>query len=468
MTALSERNIEVVRTLVASAPEKVLGSLKGALADTPDETALGAVRRLVEGELAERALRNSVLSPIVPMCVGAGEDAKILTFPSRVPALLWRGLDATVPEPMAEARAAAQSHMPPGIVVSLHDSLLLAAAAGLRARSHPDFAAVAELCDKGRAGGADMLASCLEIGPIVRAAALRLPEWLAHQGGDTTAAARLAFKDATAVSEDLGPRFFQMLSAQMDPPWMVLRVISAVMDKPPEHYLAASELAWFGENLMADIDAALNAIAALDPEAGPEAGLAAADTVELVVQQIVELEGSIELTRDHGWGARVHMQRGSLAGVVERRLKEAERATVEALPTQASRQQGRRRPVPKLAEPPSQRLVTRALTLLSFSHGLRKTANYGGFGSARARLVEALGEHIDHYVEDVLDLIRTDDVPDRDIAEAYLEAAASFNDLVLGEKAAELIRRRTTAALHPEQVPPPPAPEPPKRAAIAR
>ena len=40
MAALSERKIAIVRTLVESAPDKVVGSLRQALAETSDESAL--------------------------------------------------------------------------------------------------------------------------------------------------------------------------------------------------------------------------------------------------------------------------------------------------------------------------------------------------------------------------------------------------------------------------------------------
>ena len=40
-----------------------------------------------------------------------------------------------------------------------------------------------------------------------------------------------------------------MLAAQMAHPWMVLRIISAVMDKPSERYLRDSELGGFAERV---------------------------------------------------------------------------------------------------------------------------------------------------------------------------------------------------------------------------
>ena len=451
MSALSERKIAIVRTLVESAPDRVVGSLRQALAETVDTGALGGVKRLVEVEVHERTLRNTVLQPVAPMCVGAGHDPHRLTFPSRTLALLWRGLRAadddeliSVVRNLVEDNAAAHA------VVAAEDKLTALTAAGLRRREQPDFRAAAELCDQARPGGADLLAACLDIAPVVRRSTQRLPEWLAHPGGETSAGARLAYRDACAVDDDAGPRFFEMLSAQMAHPWMVLRVISAVMDKPTERYLADSEMAGFGESLLSDIDEALASIGRLQPDAGPPAGRSAAKLAELVVQQITEIETCVNLEREHGWGHRVHSQRAGLAGVVEGRLREAEKATMDALPVQSARNHRVRRPSPRLAVPPEDRLVTRAITLLSFSDELRTTANYGGFSSARNKMVERLGEYIDHYVDEVVDLIRTDEVEEVQIAAAYLEHAAVFSQLIRGDKAGEIVRRRAHAVLHAE------------------
>jgi hypothetical protein len=449
MAALTERKIEIVRTLVQAAPDKVVGGLHAALAETSDDSALGGVRRLVEAEFLERALRNAVLQPIAPMCVGGG-DPQHLAFPSRALALIWQALKATEAGDVEQARQAREQDTPPQMEQEIFDRLIVAAARGVRARSHPDFAAAAELCDEAREGGAELLANCLDMGPIVRRATGRLGEWIAHPGGETTAAARLAYKDVVAINEDAGPRFFLMLAAQMAHPWMVLRVISAVMDKPPERYLADSELAAFGERLLSDIDHSLNTIAALNPEAGAAAARETAKLVELVLHQIVEFETCVELQREGGWGGRIVKQRSNLAGVVERRLKDAEKAAIEALPTQVPRGSRLRRPVPVMEGPPEPRLVTRATALLSFSDELRTTANYGGFGSARTKLIEKLSEYIGHYVEEVVDHIRTDDITVLELANAYLEVAADLTQLVLGDKAGELVRRRAHAAIHPE------------------
>jgi len=449
MSALSERKIAIVRTLVESAPDRVVGSLRQALAETVDNSALGGVKRLVEVEVYERTLRNAVLQPIAPMCVGGGDDPHKLTFPSRVLGLLWRGLRAVDDDELITVvRNAAENDTPAHTVTAAEDQLTALTAAGLRAREQADFRATAELCDQVRPGGAELLAACLDIAPVVRRSTQRLPEWLAHPGGETAAGARVAYRDACAVDDDAGPRFFEMLSAQMAYPWMVLRVISAVMDKPNERYLADSEMAGFGESLLSDIDEALATIGGLQADAGPQAARSAAKLAELVVQQIMEIETCVDLEREHGWGHRIHKQRASLAGVVEGRLREAEKATMDALPVQTARNHRVRRPVPRLGVPADDRLAARAVTLLSFSDELHTTANYGGFSSARNKMVERLGEYIDHYVDEVVDLIKTGEVDDVAIATAYLEHAAVFSQLIRGGKAGEIVRRRAHAALH--------------------
>lgn len=450
MAALSERKIEIVRTLVEAAPDKVVGNLQMALAETSEDSALGSVRRLVESEVDERRLRNTVLQPIAPMCVGDGRDERALTFPARVLALLWRGLRATAPEEVEEARETFETYDPEESSEESFDQLVRIAAYAVRSREHAGFREAAELADAARPNGAELLASCLDLAPVVRRASRRIPEWLASFSEGSAAAARLAYKDAVAIAEDAGPRFFEMLAAQMAHPWMVLRIISEVMDKPNERYLADSEMAGFGERLLEDIDNALKSIAKFDLDGGPEAARRAGKLVEVITLQIAELETYIDLSRDHGWGHRISKQKASLASVVEGRLRDAEKHVKLALPTEPARLRRIRRAIPRLTLPPDPCTTARAVALLHFTQEIRSSANYGGFSAARLKMLEAVGEHLDSYVDEAVDLLKTGDAEDEHVAEAFLEVAADLSLLVRGEKAADLVRRRTAAATHPD------------------
>jgi hypothetical protein len=448
MAAISERKIEIVRQLVEAAPDRVVGGLQAALAETTDDSALAGVRRLVEVEARDRRLRNGILQPIVPMCVGDGRGLGRLVFPARALACIWRGLKVISPDGVADAAVALVDYRPGESPTDPFDALVRLAADALRNRQTRDFEQAADVCDEARPGGADLFALCLDLAPVVRRTIPKLPDWTAHFGDETSASARLAYKDAVAIADDAGPRFFELLSAQLPYPWMVLRVISAVMDKPTERYLADSEMAVFGERVMREIDEALKAIAHLDLEAGPEAGRAAGKRVELITFQISEMETCIDLSREHGWGHDIVKFKKSLAAVVESHLRNAEKFAAAALPMQMMKIARVRRNVPKLNAMPDPLATRRAITLLTFVQEVRSSANYGGFAAARGKLLEKLGDMLDTYVEEVLDHLRTGDVEDEAVGYAYLEIAAEVALLARDEKASELVRRRAAAVRH--------------------
>nr|QQZ49624.1 hypothetical protein JKL49_22390 [Phenylobacterium glaciei] len=187
-----------------SAPDKVVGGLQNALAAASGDSVLAGVRRLVETEVADRRLRNAVLSPIAPLCV-AGIDKDHISFPPRVLALIWHGLKASCPAEVVRAERALADYRPDESSAEPFDILVTAAADALREREPRDFGAAADLADASRAGGAELLLSCLALAPIIREATLRLPDWISRTTEERAAAARLAYKDAVVISDDAGP-----------------------------------------------------------------------------------------------------------------------------------------------------------------------------------------------------------------------------------------------------------------------
>ena len=447
MAVLPAHKAAILRTLVETAPCRVVASLQQALAETSDDSALGSVRQLVEAEIADRAFRGAVLSPVVPMFIGMGNSRLALTFPSRALSLIWRGLKTVQAAAVGDAQAVCASAEKPRGWEVCYDKLAAAAAQALREGDNADFRTAAKLCDEGRAGGAVALVNCLEIAPVVRRATEKLPVWITHARGETSAAARLAYSDAVEIAEDAGPRFFEMLAAQLDQRWMVLRIISAVMERPTERYMADTELASFVVNVMDEIEVALTSIDNLDFDGGAAAGRSVAGETERAVNQIAEIETNFELSRKRGWGNRAQKQRVRLASLAETQLRAAEKATFEALPLHTTRLHGVQRTVPLLDGPPDPLLVNRATTLLAFVEGARTAASYGGFSTARSKLLEKLSEFIANHVEDVLGLVRSGEVDDLSNAGACLEVLANFSDRVAGETAGDLVRRRAQIAL---------------------
>lgn len=447
MAALSERKLDIVRGLVETAPDRVVGGLHAALAEAGGDSALASVRRLVEAEARDRRLRNIVLLPIAPLCVGDGRDPTRLIFPGKVLGLLWRGLKVSAPAAIAAAELALYDYRPGETAAEPFDRLIGLAARGFRCCELPEFQAVAEACEEARAGGASALLTCLDVSEVVRRVAHRLPEWThSPQGEDASVGARLAYRDAVAISEDSGPLFFEMLAALLPHPWMILRIISAVMDKPTERYLADSEMAFFGERILRDIESALMAIAEMDLDAGPAAAALAARQVDDITLQATELETCVTLTRTSGWGVELGKHRRALANLVEAWFRQAEKCFAQALPTSRARLKRIRRGVPRLSGAPDAAAVGRCLTLLTFIRDVRLSANYGGFAAARAKTLETLADLLDHYVEELLDLVKTGDAENEANARAFLAVAAEFSGLLRDEKAADLVRRRAAAA----------------------
>ena len=114
MAGLPDAKIDIVRTLVAGAPDKVISGLRNALAAAEGDTALAGVRRVVEAEVAERNLRNKALQPVAPLFIDRRGDPDRLAFPPRALPMLWRGLRDVAAEDVATA-ALAMADYEPGV-----------------------------------------------------------------------------------------------------------------------------------------------------------------------------------------------------------------------------------------------------------------------------------------------------------------------------------------------------------------
>lgn len=453
MGGLPEAKFAIVRTLVESAPDRVIGGLQRALANAMGDSSLGDVRKLVEGEAADRRLRNAVLSPVAPLFLGDGRDESRLVFPARAFSLLWKSLKEAAPAETARAARHLIDFAPDESSPAPFDQLVDRLAQGLRA-GEKSYQPAVDILNQARVGGADLFTSCLALSPIVRAATLRLPEWINHTF-EERAAARVAYADAVATSHDAGPRFFEMLSAQLAEPWTILRIVSAVMDHPNEGYLAGSEFAVFAERLMDAIDRSLRHLAQFDATGGPKLGRELVAVVEALTLQLTELESSIELSPEGLWGARIRKQRATLVSTVERRLREIEKAMSLAMPEHPVRVARAMKNLPRMTTDPDPAGVEAALCLLTFAEGIRTSANYGGFASARAKMVEKAGEILDNYVEEVLDMLKHHEIEDRDRARRYLEIAGRCAALIYEPRAETIIARRAAAALGTRKPAPP-------------
>ncbi|MDB5469238.1 MAG: hypothetical protein JWR84_798 [Caulobacter sp.] len=420
--------------LIDSAPDSVLRKLEHALSDDAvRDGPLGSVWMLVDRETKDRTVRNMALAPIIGLFSGP-----LAQFPPGQLGQLWKHLKAAWPGPVGQAQSSACAYNPEDIDPAAFDALCALAAQDLEAEAPP--AALA-------AFDAPRLLPALALAPIVRRCLPQLGGWLARMDQERRAAARLAYRDSVAVAPDAGPLFFQMLASRLGEPGQILRIISAVMDRPSERYLASSDLASFGVMVMDSIDDHLKVVRNFDTSGGEPAGRAAGRAVHQASTAIAELEEAVQLSKDGDWGKRLAGQKRGLALSVEGRLKEVEAAVGQALPVQAIRYSARLiKAAPKLSADPDPKAVGHAMSLLAFSEEVRSSADTGGFGATRARILEAVDKHIDPYVEDALEHLRSDEVEDPGRVRAFLAIAADILALCKDDKAAQIVRRRLAAA----------------------
>lgn len=445
MGGLSDSQLAVIQTLIDSAPDAAIRSLDMALASEPRaDTAMSVIRDLVSTEAGERRARGMVFAPVMALCPRSEPAFAQQTFPQRAISLSWQALKAMHSDRVQQAMAASLTWSDDDRAPEVFDELCGLAAEGLQSPEGTPFEAAAEALESTPGGAADF-AGYLALARIAREAQAQMPDWLGRMTGERAASVRLAFKDAEAALDGASPRLFEMLLAGMEEPWLILRVISALMDRPTDTFLAGSEFAGLGERLMDDIDRRLDDLSAFDPYGGPAAGQAAAEAVRAGVTAIIEFEQAIDLKKDGPWGKRITRQKQTLAQKTESLLNKADAAIGEALPLKNAKFGKGTRGVPSFKGPPTPRAVTKAEGMLTFLEQVRPAASAGGYASLRSKTVEKLDERFDSYVEDVLEHLRAPEPESVELAREYLEIAAGLIGRYRDEKAAQIVRRRAAA-----------------------
>jgi hypothetical protein len=445
MPALTERQNKVIVSLFAAAPDGALRRLEQALSSEVDQGgALAQVHALIAKEGAARRVRAVALSPVIPLC--RPSDLGDTRFPAATIPALWSGLSATQPELVAAAEAACldfeEGARPPE---EIYDALCAHAADGLR-YGDPAYAAAASVLSGAGDDALAMFVDYLDLVPLARQAIARLPEWLGRMSEERAAAARLAYKDAIALSDEAGPRLIAVLLAHLPEPWLILRILAAVVVRANDRYLASSELQRFGDYILDDVARRLAAFRSFNPDEGRAAGAEAAEHLHVAAMEIAEFETALELSREGPWGARVAKAKQSLAELAETRLGQIDKAMDQALPLQMVRFGKGLKGLPRLNVDLDPRLVRRAEGLMGFFDRSRTSAASSGFGSTRAKVGEALEARLDQYVEDLLETLRSEEPIDHDRVHAFMECAADFIGDIRGDKAAQIVRRRAAAA----------------------
>jgi hypothetical protein len=443
MASVPEAKLALVRALIERTPDRALKSLLSALGMAEDGPML-EIRDLAAAEANARKIGRAVFFVISPLFEPANRRPGYPNFPTPTPALLWRAVRRLEPDLASKTMRALQDRRSGDLTPRVVDRCCVALVDALRR----DPKAV--LC--GVSLDVDQLIACLELSPVAREAAHLLPTWLGRPGEAEVAALKVVYKDASAIRPDGGPLLTAILSAHLPEPHLALRVVSMIMDRPSDSYLAGSELSVFADRLFEMVENALAAVRAFDPS-DAAAARAAAQTVPVACGVFQEFEESLELGRRSAWGQRLTNLRHALAAACEKRVVQAEEAVEEALPYQGSRVANRVvRNLPRLDAPPAPEAVVRARALMAFLDATHGSAAVGGFGAARNRVAAAISERLTLYAEELFAVLNAGECPNVEVARTCLDLAAEFIAIAESDEAGQLMRRRAAMALAVESV----------------
>ncbi len=435
----SKAKLDAVRAVIGASPDKALTSLAMALDGAGGD--LTVVAEMISSEQTARRLSSVVFAPLYPLVAARPDGVRAPRFSRALVKDLWRTLMERRPDAAENVAAAVEDWDPHEAPPPLLDDLCLEAAEIAEAGASMEF--------RGRDGGdeARELALYLKLAPFARVALGRLGDWLGKANEERAAVLRLIFRDAAEVCEDSAPRLMEMLMGHLPDAAQILRPIALITERAGDRYLAASELASFGERLLDRAEEHVERLKGFLPSGGPAAAHAAAADASAAGAILAEIEQAIELTRDGPWGRRVVAARKTMAGLIESRLRECQKAVELALPMQLVRVTGRMtRPSPRVTATPDPRLVDPARALMLLLGETRQAAITGGFGALRAQVAETLSDWLEVYADELVHLLNAGEAPDPAIAHEYLELAAEFLSAAENDKAAQIVRRRAAVA----------------------
>ncbi len=445
MGVIPDKRLSLIKGLVRSLPQPSLRSLELALGVT-NEAALLEVRELISTELEFRYVKEAIFSPFMALFEPRGDGLAGVRFDTWILDNLWATLEISEPELYKSSRYALRglrTEDPTPVVF-----FRLVTAGAKICREEPEKVLPA------RAGSQDAeavaeFANYLDLHRILRAVLHRLPEFMGRIDAEKAASLRLMFKDACAISSEGGYRFIESLFANLDDGAQVVKFVATVSDRPNDRFLAQSELADFGERILAMIEAQLKDLKAVIGPRGrgcDDLG-AVGDRITQSLGQLQSFEHYIDLQRDGPWGKRVAEAHRIVAEMVEAQLKGAERIVEDALPMKSERVYGRmKKDVPRLDRFPKPEAVTKALQTLNFIRHVRNTANAGGFASLHAKTVQALESLMDGFYDELLSIANGAEPFDPEVVMSFFELVTDQMEALFGEDKAQVARRRVASS----------------------
>lgn len=440
---IDPHRLTLLQGLIRSLPAASLRALETALGLSKD-AALAGVRDLIAVEMESRQVRDAVFQPFLPLFEVRQDGLEGVRFPRRFLSNIWNGLAAREADLFREAFAtlrALRSEDPTPVVF-----FRLTKAGADLCRAEPE--AVAGSAPEARSEAVE-LARYFDLHRIIRQTLSRMPEFMGRIDAEKAAALRVLFKDAAEFEDESGCRFLELIFANLEDGGQIIKFMATVADRPKDRFLAESELAVFGERILAHIEAR---VAALRQEMGTrtrpceDMGLAAQHVAQALAQ-LQSFEHYVELARDGPWGRRVAAAHKEVAALVEQVMAGADKQLAQILPMRSERVHGRlKRETPDLDAEVAPARLEQALQVMNFIRQARVIAVSGGFSSLHAKTTQALEAYMDDWFGHLLSDANSGDLSDVDRAAEAFERVAGLMAALCGEDKARTARRRVAAS----------------------
>ncbi|HEY1071999.1 hypothetical protein [Brevundimonas sp.] len=434
MADLSVAQRAALAQLIAACPDHLLSQLEALAAAMTGDRAW-ALRDMVEAEGLDRRRRDAAFAPLSPLFRPRADGLEGLSFPSGVPARLWRSATRNEPELLPQLdRDDELSRM-------VADRLCLSAASAVRDQGEA-------LWPGASVDQAAELAACFDLAALARRSLSFLESWLGRPGPEATAELKLALRQAASIAPDGAARLMEIYFAHLTDARLMLRLVAqATPAAGRETVVGESELAVFVDRVVTALAHRAAEAATFDPAApGADAALLKAD-LDWCAETLAEIDMTLPLRADSAWGKAVRQARLKIALRLSELFSAAEKATGKVLPVERAAMAGRMtRPAPRLDEAADPEAAAKAKALAAVIGLVRGPATVFGCEAERRQTAEGLTGRLATWADEALERLNDGEAPDEGIARKRIALAAELLGLIGAKEAARTVRRRLGVA----------------------
>jgi hypothetical protein len=434
MADLSAAQKAALAQLIARCPDAMLPSLD-ALAATMTGERAWALRDMVEAEVLDRRRRDAAFGPLAPLFQPRADGLAGVSFPTAIPARLWRLATRNEPELLPQLdRDDDLSRM-------VADRLCLSAASAVR--DHADA-----VWPGATASELEELAACFDLTGLARRSLTYLEAWLGRPGPEVTAELKLALRQAASIAPDGAARLMEILFAHLTDARLMLRLVAqATPAAGRESVVGESELAVFVDRVVTALAHRAAEATAFDPTApGADAALLKAD-LDWCAETLAEIDVTLPLRPDSAWGKAVRQARLKIAQRLSELFSAADRAAGAVLPVERTALAGRMtRPTPRLDEAVDPQAAAKARALLAVIGLARGSATVFGCEAERRQTAEGLTGRLATWADEAIERLNDGLIPDEATARKRIALTVELLGLIGAREAGRTVRRRLTVA----------------------